>query len=185
MNIKKLISTVVICISICSLINVNAQAEPSRDKESTTKISMEQKNIANKQAVLNSIRYSKSKEKVRIVFDLNPKTTYEITQQSNGNIQIDFSEPISKNYLQGIQIGDESVPFVEVYSDNKSSCVVVQVADNSGYTTGELKNPRRFFVDIQKDYEYSITKQLEQGLTQISYYSKKSGNKTKCSIIRN
>lgn len=43
MNIKKLISTVVICISICSLINVNAQAKPSRDKESTTKISMEQK----------------------------------------------------------------------------------------------------------------------------------------------
>lgn len=132
---------------------------------------------------MNSIRYSKSKEKVRIVFDLNPKTTYEITQQSNGNIQIDFSEPISKNYLQGIQIGDESVPFMEVYSDNKSSCVVVQVADNSGYTTGELKNPRRFFVDIQKDYEYSITKQLEQGLTQISYYSKKSGVKQSAQLL--
>ncbi len=183
MNIKKIIGTAIICISICSLLNVNAQAKPSRDKESTTQISMEQKNIANKQAVLNSIRYSKSKEKVRIVFDLNSKTTYEITQQSNGNIQIDFSEPISKNYLQGIQIGDESVPFMEVYSDNKSSCVVVQVADNSGYTTGELKNPRRFFVDIQKDYEYSITKQLEQGLTQISYYSKKAGVKQSAQLL--
>ena len=71
----------------------------------------------------------------------------------------------------------------KVYSDNKSSCVVVQVADNSGYTTGELKNPRRFFVDIQKDYEYSITKQLEQGLTQISYYSKKAGVKQSAQLL--
>lgn len=37
---------------------------------------------------------------------------------------------------------------------------------------GELNNPRRLYIDVQKDYEYSITKELEPGLTQISYYSK-------------
>ena len=69
MNIKKIISTAIICISICSLLNVNAQAKPSRDKESTTQISMEQKNIANKQAVLKLLSVIENlKEKVYVLY---------------------------------------------------------------------------------------------------------------------
>lgn len=132
---------------------------------------------------LSSIRYSKSADKVRVVIDLNPKTLYEVKQQENGDILIDFSEPINQQYLKGITINDDTVPFLEVYSDDKMSCIVIKVTDSSAYEMGELKNPRRLYIDVQKDYEYSITKELEPGLTQISYYSKKSGIKQHAQLV--
>ena len=86
-------------------------------------------------------------------------------------------------YLSGINVNDDTVPFLEVYSDDKTSCVVIKVADNSAFDMGELNNPRRLYIDVQKDYEYSITKELEPGLTQISYYSKKSGVKQHAQLV--
>lgn len=142
-----------------------------------------QESIQNDVNELNSIRYSKSGDKVRVVIDLNQETLYEVKQQDNGDILIDFSEPINQQYLNGITVGDDTVPFLEVYSDDKMSCIVIKVTDGSGYETGELKNPRRLYVDVQKDYEYSITKELEPGLTQISYYSKKSGLKQQAQLV--
>lgn len=133
--------------------------------------------------MINSIRFSKASDKVRIVFDINSNTKYDVKQQSNGDIMIDFSQPINKQYLNGININDETVPFLEVYSDDKTSCVVVKVTDNSAFDIKELNNPRRLYIDIQKDYEYSITKELEPGLTQISYYSKKSGVKQQAQLV--
>lgn len=46
-----------------------------------------------------------------------------------------------------------------------------------------MQNPRRLYVDISKDYEYSITKNLEPGLTQISYYSRKNGEKQTAQLV--
>lgn len=132
---------------------------------------------------ISSIRYSKTDDKVRVVFDLNETTQYEIKPLDNGYIMVDFSEPISKNYAGGINIGDSSVPFVEIYSDGKMSCAVIQVTDGSAYESGELKGPRRLYVDISKDYEYSITKNLEPGLTQISYYSRKNGERQTAQLV--
>ena len=126
---------------------------------------------------ISSIRYSKSADKVRVVFDLNPDTKYDVAQQSNGYVVVNFSEPISSNYTNGIQVNDDVVPFIEVYSDNSTSCAVIQVVNSSAFSQGELNNPRRLYVDIDKNYEYSITKDIEPGLTQINYYSKQNGVK--------
>ena len=40
--------------------------------------------------------------------------------------------------------------FSEVYSDDKTSCVVIKVTDNSAFDMGELNNPRRLYIDVQK-----------------------------------
>ena len=132
---------------------------------------------------ISSIRYSKTDDKVRVVFDLNETTQYEIKPLDNGYIMVDFSEPINKRYANGININDSSVPFVEIYSDRKMSCAVIQVTDGSAYESGELSGPRRLYVDISKDYEYSITKNLEPGLTQISYYSRKNGERQSAQLV--
>ena len=72
--------------------------------------------------MINSIRFSKASDKVRVVFDINPDTKYDVKQQPNGDIMVDFSEPINKQYLSGINVNDDTVPFLEVYSDDKTSC---------------------------------------------------------------
>lgn len=131
-------------------------------------------NTANK---INNIRFSKSSDKVRVVFDLNPDTQYSVVQQANGYIMVDFSQPISSAYANGIEVDDDVVPYIEIYSDDTTSCAVIQVTDNSAFSQGELQNPRRLFVDVDKNYEYSVTKEIEPGLTQINYYSKQNGVK--------
>lgn len=181
MKLKSLIAILMVVVNICSL--SVAQAKSSKSAVKTTDKKVATKIMKNMPSQIDSIRYSIASDKVRVVFDLNDNTKYDIQQKANGDIMIDFSEPINATYLNGINVNDSSVPFMEVYSDDKTSCVVIKVADNSGYTTGELKNPRRLYVDVQKDYEYSITKQLEPGLTQISYYSKKSGVKQVAQLV--
>lgn len=54
--------------------------------------------------MINSIRFSKAADKVRVVFDINADTKYDVKQQPNGDIMVDFSEPINKQYLSGINI---------------------------------------------------------------------------------
>ncbi len=178
MNIKRYVLFIFVCIFAMQCTMVQAAS-----KNSNTNINKSVQTSVNDTRTISSIRYSKSADKVRVVFDLNEQTEYSINQKDNGDIIIDFSEPIDSSYLKGININDDTVPFVEVYSDKKMSCVVIKVSDNSAYNTGELKNPRRLYVDVEKDYEYSITKNLEQGLTQISYYSKKNGVKQSAQLV--
>lgn len=181
MKLKKIIAILMVGMSITSF--SVAQAKTSKTVKHIDKKIVTNKVNSIEPAQIDSIRYSVASDKVRVVFDLNDNTKYDIQQKPNGDIMIDFSEPINSTYLNGINVNDSTVPFMEVYSDDKTSCVVIKVSDNSGYTTGELKNPRRLYVDVQKDYEYSITKQLEPGLTQISYYSKKSGVKQVAQLV--
>lgn len=108
--------------------------------------------------MINSIRFSKASDKVRVVFDINPDTKYDVKQQPNGDIMVDFSEPINKQYLSGINVNDDTVPFLEVYSDDKTSCVVIKVADNSAFDMGELNNPRRLYIDVQKIMSIALLK---------------------------
>ena len=162
MKIRTLTSVLLITLVITQFYPVQTQAavslaKPVKQTETVNAVS---------NGEISAIRYSKAADKVRVVFDLNDTTQYEVKPLDNGYIMVDFSEPISKNYAGGINIGDSSVPFVEIYSDGKMSCAVIQVTDGSAYESGELKGPRRLYVDISKDYEYSITKNLEPGLTQ-------------------
>ena len=62
-------------------------------------------------SMINSIRFSKASDKVRVVFDINADTKYDVKQQPNGDIMVDFSEPINKQYLSGINVNDDTVPF--------------------------------------------------------------------------
>ena len=132
---------------------------------------------------IGSIRYSKTADKVRVVFDLNDDTKYDVHQKDNGDILVDFSQPISAQYAGGIAVGDDTVPFVEIYSDGKMSAAVIKVSDSSAYSRGELKAPRRLYIDVDKNYEYSVTKEIEPGLTQISYYSKQGGEKQAAQLL--
>ena len=179
MKIRTLTSVLLITLVITQFYPVQTQAAVTLAK------SEKQAEMVN--TVLNneisSIRYSKTDDKVRVVFDLNETTQYEIKPLDNGYIMVDFSEPINKRYVNGININDSSVPFVEIYSDRKMSCAVIQVTDGSAYESGELSGPRRLYVDISKDYEYSITKNLELGLTQISYYSRKNGERQSAQLV--
>lgn len=154
----------------------SSQTVEQVSKTDTTKMTTTNKtDIATNQIA--SIRYSKSADKVRVVFDLNADTKYDVSQQANGYIAVNFSQPISKSYTNGIQINDDVVPFVEIYSNDTTSCAIIQVTDNSAFVQGELNNPRRLFIDVDKNYEYSTTKEIEPGLTQINYYSKQNGVK--------
>ena len=132
---------------------------------------------------ISSIRFSRSADKVRVVFDINENTQYSVQQKENGDVLVDLSQPIAKQYLKGITVGDDTVPFIEVYSDDNMSAAVIKVSDSSAYASGELQNPRRLYVDIDKNYEYSITKNVEPGLTQISYYSKQAGEKQTAQLL--
>lgn len=177
MNLKKIF--IFMMVGICLFQLPVANAKNNSAKNIQTKITTEKI----EKSMINSIRFSKASDKVRVVFDINPDTKYDVKQQPNGDIMVDFSELINKQYLSGINVNDDTVPFLEVYSDDKTSCVVIKVADNSAFDMGELNNPRRLYIDVQKDYEYSITKELEPGLTQISYYSKKSGVKQHAQLV--
>lgn len=183
MKIKRLTSILAACLVVGQIQFNVAQAAVSLAK---TKPAVEQTQVLDnsiKNSEISNIRYSKSDGKVRLVFDLNETTQYEVKSMDNGYVMIDFSEPIAKNYASGINVNDASVPFVEIYSDGKTSCAVIQVVDGSAFSSGELQNPRRLYVDISKDYEYSITKNLEPGLTQISYYSRKNGEKQMAQLV--
>ena len=177
MNLKKIF--IFMMVGICLFQLPVANAKNNSAKNIQTKITTEKI----EKYMINSIRFSKASDKVRVVFDINADTKYDVKQQPNGDIMVDFSEPINKQYLSGINVNDDTVPFLEVYSDDKTSCVVIKVTDNSAFDMGELNNPRRLYIDVQKDYEYSITKELEPGLTQISYYSKKSGVKQHAQLV--
>lgn len=179
MNLKRTFIFLMVGMCIFQLSMASAKSKIDLSKDIKTQ---EASQVVDK-PIINTIRYSKSSDKVRIVFDLNKDTKYDVKQQQNGDIMVDFSEPIDKQYLNGINVNDDIVPFMEVYSDDKTSCVVIKIADNSAYDMGELNNPRRLYIDVQKDYEYSITKELEPGLTQISYYSKKSGVKQQAQLV--
>lgn len=183
MKIKTLTSILAACLVVGQIQFNVAQAAVSLAK---TKPAVEQTQVVDnsiKNSEISNIRYSKSDGKVRLVFDLNETTQYEVKSMDNGYVMIDFSEPIAKNYTSGINVNDASVPFVEIYSDGKTSCAVIQVVDGSAFSSGELQNPRRLYVDISKDYEYSVTKDLEPGLTQISYYSRKNGEKQMAQLV--
>ena len=179
MKLKTLTSVLLITLAAAQFCPAQTQAavslaKPVKQTETVNTVS---------NGEISTIRYSKAADKVRVVFDLNDTTQYEVKPLDNGYIMVDFSEPINKNYAGGINIGDSSVPFVEIYSDGKMSCAVIQVTDGSAYESGELKGPRRLYVDISKDYEYSITKNLEPGLTQISYYSRKNGERQTAQLV--
>ena len=179
MKLKTLTSVLLITLAAAQFCPAQTQAavslaKPVKQTETVNTVS---------NGEISAIRYSKAADKVRVVFDLNDTTQYEVKPLDNGYIMVDFSEPISKSYAGGINIGDSSVPFVEIYSDGKMSCAVIQVTDGSAYESGELKGPRRLYVDISKDYEYSITKNLEPGLTQISYYSRKNGERQTAQLV--
>ena len=179
MKLKTLTSVLLITLAAAQFCPAQTQAavslaKPVKQTETVNAVS---------NGEISAIRYSKAADKVRVVFDLNDTTQYEVKPLDNGYIMVDFSEPISKSYAGGINIGDSSVPFVEIYSDGKMSCAVIQVTDGSAYESGELKGPRRLYVDISKDYEYSITKNLEPGLTQISYYSRKNGERQTAQLV--
>lgn len=182
MKIKMLASilTVVLLSGQLQFNEVEA-VSPEKSKSPAEKTVMTDNSAKNNE--LSSIRFSKSNNNVRLVFDLNKTTQYEVKSMDNGYILIDFSEPIALKYADGININDSSVPFVEIYTDGKMSCAVIQVVDGSAFNSGELQNPRRLYVDINKDYEYSITKNLEPGLTQISYYSRKNGEKQTAQLV--
>lgn len=177
MKKKFLSSALLICLLGTSFYMTKAQAAiPAK--------SVKQVEAANTAvSEISAVRFSKSEDKVRLVFDLNDTTQYEVKSLDNGYVLVDFSEPIVAKYSGGITINDASVPFVEIYSDGKTSCAVIQVVDGSAFSSGELQNPRRLYVDISKDYEYSITKNLEPGLTQISYYSRKNGEKQTAQLV--
>lgn len=176
MKLKTLVSVLLIGLVVTQF--CPAQATPlSKITKQPEIINVEKNNE------ISSIRYSKTDDKIRVIFDLNEATQYTVKSLDNGYVQIDFSEPINSNYIQGINVNDSSVPFIEIYSDGKTSCAVIQVVDGSAYESGELNNPRRLYVDISKDYEYSITKNLEPGLTQISYYSRKNGERQTAQLV--
>lgn len=178
MKLKKYILIMIVCIF--TMQTVNAQASVSENE-------LEQVTVSDTQAILqneiSSIRYSKSSDKVRVVFELNEKTQYAITKQDNGDILIDFDQPINASYLKGINVGDSTVPSIELYSDDKMSCAVIKIADTSSFSSGILENPHRLYVDIEKNYAYSVTKNLEEGLTQISYYSKQGGVRQSAQLV--
>lgn len=182
MKIKMLASilTVVLLSGQLQFNEVEA-VSPEKSKSPAEKTVITDNSAKNNE--LSSIRFSKSNNNVRLVFDLNKTTQYEVKSMDNGYILIDFSEPIALKYADGININDSSVPFVEIYTDGKMSCAVIQVVDGSAFNSGELQNPRRLYVDVNKDYEYSITKNLEPGLTQISYYSRKNGEKQTAQLV--
>ncbi len=201
MNLKKLIVTGLACTLAVQVSLVQAAVNNGNNNGSVAKqvqqMIKDNRNADSKIAIGNGknqqgataqnaitdIRYSKSNDKVRIVFNLPDNTQYNVQQKDNGDVLVDFSSPIVAQYLTGLSVNDSTVPFVEIYSDDKMSSAVIKVTDSSAYEKGELSNPRRLYIDIDKNYEYSITKNLEPGLTQISYYSKQSGVKETAYLV--
>ncbi len=197
MNLKKLIVAGLACTMAVQVSLVQAAVNNNSNSGSMAKQVQQMiqdnrdigdKTVKNKQEITNQneiadIRYSKSNDKVRVVFNLPDNTQYDVQQKDNGDVLVDFSSPIAAQYLNGISVNDSTVPFVEIYSDGKMSSAVIKVTDGSAYEKGELSNPRRLYIDIDKNYEYSITKNLEQGLTQISYYSKQNGVKETAYLV--
>lgn len=104
MKIKRLTSILAACLVVGQIQFNVAQAAVSLAK---TKPAVEQTQVLDnsiKNSEISNIRYSKSDGKVRLVFDLNETTQYEVKSMDNGYVMIDFSEPIAKNYASGINV---------------------------------------------------------------------------------
>lgn len=98
MNLKNIF--IFMMVGICLFQLPVANAKNNSAKNIQTKITTEKI----EKSMINSIRFSKASDKVRVVFDINADTKYDVKQQPNGDIMVDFSEPINKQYLSGINV---------------------------------------------------------------------------------
>lgn len=124
---------------------------------------------------LASVRHSSSNANFRIVFDLPQGTVSKVIAGDNGTIIVDFNIPFSDILAQGIGFKDPVVSNISFKATPQGSQAIIHTHNSAGFKFGYLHNPERLFIDINKIYDYTITDDIAPGMTQIRYYSNKSG----------
>lgn len=127
-----------------------------------------------KKTEISNIRFSKSMEKVRIVFDIPEDTLFNISKENN-LVKLYFSKKVEDTVDKNIAINDDVVKDITIYNGDDSSTILIRTHGTFNLKEGTLNNPKRLYLDFDKDYEYSITKPILEGLTKIDFYQRKNG----------
>lgn len=123
---------------------------------------------------IKSVRFSKAADKVRVVFDLTEDATYKVEETPNLTT-VYFSKPFTPQQVSDINVADDSVSAIKIINGTEDSRVEISTPGTTTLSKGELKNPYRLYLDFDKDYEYSIVKEVMPGLTRIDMYSRHKG----------
>lgn len=119
---------------------------------------------------VNGIRFSQRPEVVRIVFDVDKPVQYKVQTDNTGKrIIIDFAGAVNKSKLSNLAIEDvlvKSIAFTEI---NKTTFrATIELSRTAVYKVSSLSNPNRVFIDITKNFDQKIVKEIQPGLRHIA-----------------
>lgn len=117
-----------------------------------------------------NIRFSQRAEAIRVVFDLENIPVYKVTTANNGTrIMIDMPATLNKTALKNLVIDDpviKSVLFSVV--DKDTFRTTIDLNQNVIYKVNQLDKPNRFYIDIIKNYDQKLVKDIAPGFKHIT-----------------
>lgn len=123
-------------------------------------------------AVIQNMRFSQSAEKVRIVFELDNLPEYSV-QLANDNqkgtdvashILVTMPDTVNKSQLPSLPQNDPVFKSLRFTSTEGKLTAAIDLKTAAVYKVFTLKGPNRLVVDIIKEYDQKIQKQIAPGL---------------------
>ena len=115
--------------------------------------------------VAKNLRYSDSKEKVRIVVDLNEDVEFEKMEDFGRRIEVKLGKGKLDKSIKDIVLTNKLVRQAKFFIIDKDQLLLdIILNEEAAYKAFVLKEPSRLVVDIEKEYDIKENKVIEPGL---------------------
>lgn len=139
---------------------------------------------ASKPVNITAVRSSIAPDKVRIVFQLDNLPDYQVTTDKSGqNIIMNFSGTNASAVQNNININDDIVKSVKIANTQSGCSASIALSQAAPYKVITLQNQTRIFIDIQRYYEHSVTRNIEKGLDYTAYDRRNADGVLKAYIL--
>lgn len=122
---------------------------------------------------LNSMRFSQTAEKIRIVFDVTSLPAYNVAlEQDPLRLVIDFNGTLGKNVMRQINFNDPYINNIKITEPQPGRLqAVIDLKHSVVYKMFTLTGPNRLVIDINKIYDHNIEQEIAAGLKYTTRYS--------------
>lgn len=126
------------------------------------------------QPIVQKIRYSQGKDKVRIVIDMTNVPEYSVNYDEAGNqLQVSLPNTLLRAAAVPLPFPDPVVGAVNLSADTAQNVtnIQVQLKKKAEYKVFKLPSPNRLVIDVLKEVEEKTTENLADGV-QYTYWSR-------------
>ncbi len=121
-------------------------------------------------SLLQHIRYSQTPQKIRIVFDVTKLPTFSASLLENPDrLVVDLSGIVAKETIPAMTFEDQVITNVEMATPETGKLkVIINLKKPAIYKIFTLANPNRIVLDIMKEVDQKVERELVPGIKYIS-----------------